>query len=282
MTALYFVLAALALAGAAALLWLDRRRTTGVRRERAAWASGHDLDFRTQGDDLRGRFQRATTDVGADVRIEDVASGMYRGQEVLIFDLAAVATIVAVRRGSSSAVVVDLRDEDALAPAEDDVELLGAMGKRVMFATHLSVARRVCDRRMVALATNAPRYIEVLWNEDEWALGSMPVTNDSERLDTALETVRRFSDLLRVLPPAADQPPARGPHDPLAPVGRPREPRTVASAQRGERPASTPVPSPAPPRRHVRSVDDEVPERPPLRPYQPGHHEREPYQGGDA
>ena len=37
--------------------------------------------------------------------------------------------------------------------AEDDVDLLGAMGSRVMFASNLDAARRICDRRMVTLAT---------------------------------------------------------------------------------------------------------------------------------
>ena len=46
-----------------------------------------------------------------------------------------------------------------------------------------------------------PDYIESLWNEGEWALASMALTEDPEDLDEALEAVRRFGDLLRVLPP---------------------------------------------------------------------------------
>ena len=47
------------------------------------------------------------------------------------------------------------------------------MGQRVMFSNNLDVARRVCDRRMVVLANTAPTYVEVLWNEGRWALGSL-------------------------------------------------------------------------------------------------------------
>ena len=53
---------------------------------------------------------------------------------------AKTATVIAVRRSSPSPVVVDLRHEDVLAPAEEDVELLGAMGPRVMFEALLLVS----------------------------------------------------------------------------------------------------------------------------------------------
>ncbi|NED61357.1 hypothetical protein G3I15_10530, partial [Streptomyces sp. SID10244] len=121
------------------------------------------------------------------------AFGHYSGAEAAVFDLVDTATVVAVRRAVASAVVVDLRHEDVLAPAEEDVELLGAMGPRVMFSNNLDVARRVCDRRMVALANTTPSYIEVLWNEGNWVLGSMPLTTDTDHLDTGLEVVRRFA-----------------------------------------------------------------------------------------
>lgn len=230
MTAVYFLIAALALAGALALLWFDRQRTTGARRERAVWGDQHGFKYRETDPELKAEFGRAAMDVPDHIEIQDLAYGMYYGEETLVFDLAETATVVAIRRTTASNVTIDLRHEKTLAPVEDDVELLGAMGKRVMFSSHLDVARRVCDRRMVALATNAPDYIQILWNEDAWSLGSMPITNDPERLDTALETVRRFTDLLRVLPPIVDPQGAPDPRDPSSPTGRSRrglaEPRT--------------------------------------------------------
>ena len=45
-------------------------------------------------------------------------------------ELTETATVVAVRRKAASQVIIDLRHEDVLAPAETDVELLGAMGPR--------------------------------------------------------------------------------------------------------------------------------------------------------
>ncbi|MGV9825707.1 MULTISPECIES: hypothetical protein [unclassified Gordonia (in: high G+C Gram-positive bacteria)] len=218
MTIVYFVIAALALAGAVALLWLDRKRSSEQRHQRAVWGDTHDFKFRSSDTKLRKAFHRATMNVPESVEARDVAYGHFGGAEAVVFDLAETGTVIAVRRSSPSKVIVDLRHEDVLAPAEDDVELLGAMGPRVMFSNNLDVARRVCDRRMVALANNAPAYIEVLWNEGNWALGSMPLTEDPTELDTGLEVVRRFADLLRVLPPVRDPQDSPDPRDPHGPI----------------------------------------------------------------
>lgn len=218
MTIVYFVIAAIALAGAVALLWLDRRRSSVTRHQRAIWGDEHDFKFRETDTKLRTVFRRATMNVPDTVAVENVAYGHYGGAEAVVFDLSETATVIAVRRSTPSAVVVDLRHEDVLAPAEEDVELLGAMGPRVMFSNNLDAARRVCDRRMVALANKAPAYVEVLWNEGNWALGSLPLTDDATELDTGLEVVRRFADLLRVLPPLREPQDAPDPRDPHGPT----------------------------------------------------------------
>ncbi|RPA56921.1 hypothetical protein EF294_20290 [Gordonia oryzae] len=218
MTIVYFVIAAIALAGAVALLWLDRRRSSVTRHQRAIWGDEHDFKFRETDTKLRTVFRRATMNVPDTVTVENVAYGHYGGAEAVVFDLSETASVIAVRRSTPSAVVVDLRHEDVLAPAEEDVELLGAMGPRVMFSNNLDVARRVCDRRMVALANKAPAYVEVLWNEGNWALGSLPLTDDAAELDTGLEVVRRFADLLRVLPPLREPQDAPDPRDPHGPT----------------------------------------------------------------
>lgn len=220
MTIVYFVIAVLALVGAGVLLWFDRSRSDQVHHQRAVWGQGHSFKFRESHSKLRTVFRRAAMDVPEDVAVRDVAYGTYEGAEVMVFDLDETATVVAVRRPSASSVTVDLRYEDVLAPAEQDVELLGAMGSRVMFASNLDAARRTCDRRMVALATEAPSYIEILWNEGNWALGSLPLTADPERLDVALDTVRRFADLLLVLPPVVDPQDAPDPRDPHGPISQ--------------------------------------------------------------
>ena len=217
-TIVYFVIAGLALAGALLLLWLDRNRSERVHHQRAVWGERHGFKFRETDNKLRSAFRRASMDVPDHVEVVNVAYGVFEGAESVVFDLAETGTIAAVRRPSASSVTVDLRYEDVLAPAETDVELLGAMGSRVMFASNLEAARRVCDRRMVALATKAPDFVEILWNEGSWALGSMPLTSDDEQLDVLLATVRHFADYLRVLPPVVDPQDAPDPRDPHGPT----------------------------------------------------------------
>ncbi|NMO03633.1 hypothetical protein HH308_20670 [Gordonia sp. TBRC 11910] len=218
MTIVYFVIAALALAGAAVLLWLDRQRSTEKRHHRAVWGDRHGFAYRESDTKLRKVFRRAAMDVPDHVTVRDVAYGTYEDAEAVVFDLSETATVIAVRRTAPSPVIVDLRHEDVLAPAEDDVELLGAMGPRVMFSNDLDVARRVCDRRMIALATNAPPFVEILWTEGKWAIGSMPLTADDAKLDAALDVVRRFADLLRALPPVRDPQGSPDPRDPHGPA----------------------------------------------------------------
>ncbi len=260
MTIVYFVIAALALAGAVVLLWLDRNRSAQVHHQRAVWGETHSFKFRDSDSKLRTVFQRAAMDAPDHVLVRDVAYGVYEGAEAVVFDLDETATIVAVRRPAASSVTVDLRYEDVLAPAEDDVDLLGAMGSRVMFSSNLDAARRICDRRMVTLATEAPAYIEILWNEGNWVLGSMPVTTDDAKLDLALDTVRRFADLLRVLPPAVDPQDAPDPRDPHGPIReeladekteslRDKERRRRAEAQEQARAAAPEMDGPRTPTR---------------------------------
>ncbi|MFM9378781.1 hypothetical protein [Gordonia sp. VNK21] len=256
-TVIFFVIAALALVGAAVLLWLDRNRSEQVHHQRAVWGEKHSFKFRDSDAKLRTAFHRAAMDVPGHLQVRDVAYGVYEGAETVVFDIDETSTIIAVRRPAASSVTVDLRYEDVLAPAEDDVDLLGAMGSRVMFASNLDAARRICDRRMVTLATTAPSYIEILWNEGNWALGALPLTTDDERLDTALDVVRRFADLLRVLPPTVDPQDAPDPRDPHGPItaGMAEEKtdsmRDEARRRRatGAAPSPEPAPEPAPARR---------------------------------
>lgn len=257
MAIVYFVIAVLALAGAGALLWLDRNRSQQVHHQRAVWGETHSFKFRETDSKLRTVFSRAAMDAPDHVQVRDVAYGVYEGAEAVVFDLEETATIIAVRRPAGSSVTVDLRHEDVLAPAEEDVDLLGAMGSRVMFASNLDAARRICDRRMVTLATDTPAYVEIMWNEGNWALGAMPVTTQDENLDVGLDAVRRFADLLRVLPPAVvpqDAPDPRDPHGPTNDELADEKTESLRDKERRRR-----VEEAAPPRESRPSVLDATP-----------------------
>ena len=177
-----------------------------------------------------------------DITAKNVVLGQIRGEAVFIFDLEDVATVIALHRKVGTNVVVDLRLKGIKEPRENDIWLLGAIGPRMVYSTNLDAARRACDRRMVTFAHTAPDCAEIMWNEQNWTLVSMPVTSTRAQWDEGLRTVRQFNDLLRVLPPIpqaiAGQAVARrsgSPSRPLTPA--PCPPRAAA---RPGRPAAGP------------------------------------------
>jgi hypothetical protein len=112
---------------------------------------------------------------------------------------------------------------------------------------------------MVTFAHTAPDCAEIMWNEQNWTLVSMPIGSTRAQWDEGLRTVRQFNDLLRVLPPvpqsagASESTQSAGrrkasPSRPLAPAGRaeapPRQPeafsREGGAASRG---VATPPPA---------------------------------------
>ena len=137
-------------------------------------------------------------------------------------------------------------------PRESDIWLLGAIGPRMVYSTNLDAARRACDRRMVTFAHTAPDCAEIMWNEQNWTLVSMPITSTRAQWDEGLRAVRQFNDLLRVLPPlprAIGQPTSRrngSPGRPLAapaelPPGRSDVTRRIPEPGRREQPRAEPI-----------------------------------------
>ena len=116
----YFLISAVALAGAGVLLWLDHQRSTVARAGREVWGDAKGFHYRASDTKLRRVFRRATMDVPDHVEVRDVAFGDYDGAEAVVFDLTETATVIAVRRKAASQVIIDLRHEDVLAPAETD------------------------------------------------------------------------------------------------------------------------------------------------------------------
>src|SRR5690606_4162139 len=111
-----------------------------------------------------------------------------------------------------------LRLKSTPPPKDADMNLLGSIGPRIVFATDLEIARRVCDQRMVAFTQSIPPHVQMLRSENEWTLGSIPVGSNGREWDSAIETVARLSGILHVLPPVVDPVDVeRGAHDP----GRP-------------------------------------------------------------
>jgi hypothetical protein len=228
MVPLWFTLSALCFVSAAVLLYIDIGRRRGLGRRRKSWARSHGFDYEPESTEIVQRWKRGVMSTVGDVSARNVVLGQIRGEAVYIFDLEDVATVIALHRKVGTNVVIDLRLKGIKEPREDDIWLLGAIGPRMVYSTNLDAARRACDRRMVTFAHTAPDCAEIMWNEQNWTLVSMPVSSSRAQWDEGLRTVRQFNDLLRVLPPlpaqaAIGQSAGRrnaAPGRPLAPAGR--------------------------------------------------------------
>jgi hypothetical protein len=229
MVPLWFTLSALCFVGAAVLLYVDIDRRRGRGRRRKSWARSHGFDYEQESTEILKRWKRGVmSTVGSNIPARNVVLGQIRGEAVFIFDLEEVATVIALHRKVGTNVVVDVRLKGLKEPRENDIWLLGAIGPRMVYSTNLDAARRACDRRMVTFAHTAPDCAEIMWNEQNWTLVSMPIGSTRAQWDEGLRTVRQFNDLLRVLPPvpqqtSAPQSTARrkaAPSRPLAPAGR--------------------------------------------------------------
>lgn len=227
MVPLWFTLSALCFVGAVVLLYVDIDRRRGRSRRRKSWARSHGFDYERESTDILQRWKRGVMSTVGDIPAKNVVLGQIRGEAVYIFDLEEVATVIALHRKVGTNVVVDLRLKGLKEPRESDIWLLGAIGPRMVYSTNLDAARRACDRRMVTFAHTAPDCAEIMWNEQNWTLVSMPISSTRAQWDEGLRTVRQFNDLLRVLPPLPQEEtspeskePARNaaPARPLAPA----------------------------------------------------------------
>ncbi|WP_032401524.1 hypothetical protein [Rhodococcoides fascians] len=201
MTAMWFGLAAIALVGAVALLYIDRSKRDQSGRLRQMWAKAQGYEYRPHDEELVTRFSRAALSKPEfDVAL-GVVTGVRRGEEFVLFDVEETGTIVAVQRSVGSDVDIDLRPRSTPPPRDEDMELLGSIGPRVVFATDVDIARRVCDQRMAAFTESVPENLQLLWSEKDWTLGSLPLGSSGRDWDAAIDAVARLSGMLHVLPP---------------------------------------------------------------------------------
>lgn len=224
MVPLWFTLSALCFVGAAVLLYVDIDQRRGRSRRRRSWARSHGFDYERESTEILKRWKRGVMSTVGDVPARNVVLGQIRGEAVFIFDLEEVATVIALHRKVRTNVTVDLRLKGLKEPRENDIWLLGAIGPRMVYSTNLDAARRACDRRMVTFAHTAPDCAEIMWNEPNWTLVSMPVTSSRAQWDEGLRTVRQFNDLLRVLPPVPEASSGRDAERVTSPTTAPEAP----------------------------------------------------------
>ncbi|MEV6277325.1 hypothetical protein [Nocardia sp. NPDC051832] len=218
MTALWFGLAAIALVGAIVLLYFDRVQRQRTGHARQVWAKAQGYTYVSVEPALPSTWRRGALAKLGYLSAVDVVSGIRKGEKFVLFDLEDAATLVAVRRQIGSDIDVDMRLKTASPPKDADLELLGAIGDRVVFATNPEIARHAVDQRMVAFIETLPDTVQMLWSEGNWTLGMLSIGTSAKDWETAIDAVLRLSGLLHVLPPVADPRTGAAGHDP----GRPR------------------------------------------------------------
>lgn len=217
---MWFGLAAIALVGAIVLLYFDRLQRQRTGHVRQVWAKAQGYTYVSVEPALASTWRRGAMAKLGYLSAVDVVSGMRKGEKFVLFDLEDAATLVAVRRQIGSDIDIDLRLKTAAPPKDADLELLGAIGDRVVFATNPDIARHAVDQRMVAFIETLSGSVQQLWSEGNWTLGVLPVGLSSREWEGAIDAVLRLSGLLHVLPPESGGGESGEPdaHDP----GRPR------------------------------------------------------------
>ncbi len=204
MTAMWFGLAAIALVGAVVLLYFDRVQRQRTGHARQVWAKSQGYTYVSVEPALASTWRRGALAKLGYLSAVDVVSGIRKGEKFVLFDLEDAATLVAVRRQIGSEIDVDMRLKTASPPKDHDLELLGAIGDRVVFATDPEIARHAVDQRMVGFIESLSDTVQMLWSEGNWTLGMLPVGSGSKDWETAIDVVLRLSGLLHVLPPVAE------------------------------------------------------------------------------
>ncbi|WP_442939655.1 hypothetical protein [Nocardia sp. CY41] len=204
MTAMWFGLAAIALVGAIVLLYFDRLQRQRTGHARQVWAKSQGYTYVSVEPALASTWRRGALAKLGYLSAVDVVSGIRKGEKFVLFDLEDSATLVAVRRQIGSDIDVDMRLKTASPPKDHDLELLGAIGDRVVFATNPEIARHAVDQRMVAFIENLPDTVQMLWSEGNWTLGMLLVGTTSKDWESAIDAVLRLSGLLHVLPPVSE------------------------------------------------------------------------------
>ncbi|WP_328389188.1 hypothetical protein [Nocardia sp. NBC_00416] len=204
MTAMWFGLAAITLVGAIVLLYFDRRQRQRTGHARQVWAKAQGYTYVSVEPALASTWRRGALAKLGYLTAVDVVTGIRKGEKFVLLDLEDSATLVAVRRQIGSDIDVDMRLKTMNPPKDADLELLGAIGDRVVFATNPEIARHAVDQRMVAFIETLADTVQMLWSEGNWTLGMLPVGTAAKDWETGIDAVLRLSGLLHVLPPVTE------------------------------------------------------------------------------
>lgn len=250
---LWFVVAVLAAGGGALLLFSDRARATGHRRDRRRWAEQKSWEFVDADPVLPSRWRYGAVHQGGPGRALDLATGAVPGpggrRLAHVFDheqAGQITGVVAAVRGVATLpVALELRLPSAPLPDDAGLDSLGQVGDRYAFVTSVALAHSLLTPELARAADTVGDDVPLLWAEDTWVLATMAPGADPDRVQSLLQALVEVSVALEDAqdgPARSDEPEAEG-----APAGFDGEgrlaPETNGDAERPthrDRPADIP------------------------------------------
>ncbi|WIM67426.1 hypothetical protein QP027_10010 [Corynebacterium breve] len=169
-----------------------------TRREKRAWAEENGYEFVRTDEYLVDEWSRGAAATGAAAR--DIVSGSIYGHEMLLMDLGGT-NVMAMRTGTVSDVVVDMRRTGFSAVSSDDLLEVFTIAGFTVFATEVGPADRMIDERVVTALQNLPKVVSAVWFESDWVLAQTERGSVPADWDDMLAPLGLLADAARVLPP---------------------------------------------------------------------------------
>ena len=169
-----------------------------ARRERRAWAQARDFSFARTDELLGGEWTRGAAATGAQPK--DIVTGAVFGHDTHLMDIGN-ATVMAMRTGEVSDVVVDFRRTGFQADSSSDLVEVARVEDFTVYATEPGPVQRFLDARVSTALEQLPDAVRAVWCESEWVLAQTTKDSTPELWDAMLAPLALLADAARVLPP---------------------------------------------------------------------------------
>ena len=194
---IWFVVALVAAAGGALLLWYDRARPTRRGNGRRDWAASKGWEFTDALSSPPHAWRYGTLRGEGPRQAYDVATGAVPGpggrRLGCIFDQEqdgeTVATVAAVRGTVAVPVAIELRLPESPRPDDDELDNLGQVGRRYAFVSNAMEGRRLLTRQVTDAADRVGADVPLVWAEDTWVLASLDPDADPDRVEGLIESL---------------------------------------------------------------------------------------------
>lgn len=253
---IWFVVALVAAAGGALLLWYDRARPERRGNDRREWAASKGWEFTDALSSPPHAWRYGTLRGDGPRQAYDVATGAVPGpggrRLGCIFDQEqdgrTVATIAAVRGTVAVPVALELRLPESPRPDDDELDNLGQVGRRYAFVSNALEGRRLLTRQVTDAADRVGADVPLVWAEDTWVLASIEPDADPDRIEGLIESLVEVSAAIKdaveggpgdpgVAAPHGDDAPTsvvgkREPEREVPPVGSPADESRTETVER--------------------------------------------------